>query len=323
MKAALYRQYGSPAVIQIEEIEKPIPKDDEILIKIHATTVSAADWRARSLIMPPGFGPLARLIFGFSKPRQPILGGELSGVVEATGKDVTRFKPGDKIFADCGFGFGAHAAYKTIKQDGTIALKPENLSFEEAAALCFGGATALYFLRDKAKIQPGEKILINGASGAVGTAMVQIARSFGADVTGVCSTDNLELVKSIGATKVIDYTKEDFVHSGQTYDIVVDTVGSASWARCKDALTQNGRLILVACGLAGMLEAPFVSKKTGKSIIAGPAETQREHIEFLANLAKTGHYKPVIDKVYPFEEIIAAHAYVDTGRKKGNVVVTL
>jgi len=323
MKAAVYHKYGPPDVVELKEIPKPTIKDDEVLIKIVATTVSSADWRARSLSVPAGFGLIVRLVFGISGPRKKVLGTELAGEIVATGKDVTKFKKGDQVFAFPGGNLGCHAEYRTMHEDAPIALKPANLAYEEAAAISFGGTTALDFLRDKGKIQSGEKVLINGASGAVGTAAVQLAKYFGAEVTGVCSSANLELVKSIGADKVIDYTSEDFTKNGETYDIIMDTVGTAPWSRSKDSLTETGRVLLVLAGLSDMLQAPFVSKANGKKAIAGVAREAAEDLRFLAELAEAGKFKPVIDRRYPLEQIAEAHAYVDTGRKRGSVVITV
>jgi NADPH:quinone reductase-like Zn-dependent oxidoreductase len=245
VKAIVYHLYGSHEVVALAEVPKPAPKANEVLIRIHATTITTGDWRARSLKMPAGFGLMGRLAFGVFGPRKPILGTELAGVVEKAGKAVTRFKTGDEVFAFPGASFGGHAEYRIMSEDGLIALKPANLSFEEAAALSFGGTTALIFLRDKGGIKRGDKVLIVGASGSVGTAAVQIAKHLGAEVTGVCSTANLDLVRSIGADQVIDYTKENFVLRGETYDIVLDTTGTTSFARCGDVLKPGGRLLLV------------------------------------------------------------------------------
>jgi NADPH:quinone reductase-like Zn-dependent oxidoreductase len=311
-----------PDVLEVSEVAKPVPKDNEVLIKVRATTVTSGDWRARSLSMPAGFGLIARLVFGISKPRQPILGSELAGVVESTGKDVTKFKTGDEVFAFSDARMGAHAEYKTMPEDGAVALKPANLTFEEAAALSFGGTTALIFLR-RGKIQKGEKVLVNGASGAVGTAVVQLAKHFGADVTGVCSTANLELVTSIGADKVIDYTREDFTKNGETYDIIVDTAGTAPFSRCKGSLKEGGRLLKVLGTLPDLLQAPLASLTGSKRVIAGPVWGSAEDLRFLAELAEAGEYKPVIDRSYPFEQMADAHCRVDAGHKRGNVVVTL
>lgn len=323
MKAVVYTEYGSPEVLQIKEIEKPRPKDNEVLIKIYASTVSAGDWRARSLSMPAGFGLIGRLVFGVFGPRKQILGSELSGEIEAVGKDVTKFKVGDHVIAFTDIEAGCHAEYKTMPEDGSIVLKPANLSFDQAASIAFGGTTALTFLRDLGKIQSGEKVLVVGASGSTGSACVQLAKHFGAKVTGVTSTQNLDLVKSIGADKVVDYRQEDFTNNGERYDIIVDTTGTASWSRCESSLSQTGRLLVVSGSLRDMLQASFVSKKDGKKLVPGVATGSLEKLQFLADLAATGEFTPVIDRSYPLEKIVEAHAYVDTGRKRGNVVITI
>jgi NADPH:quinone reductase-like Zn-dependent oxidoreductase len=322
MKAAVYERYGPPDVIELKDVAKPTPKDNEVLIKTHATTVTSGDWRARSLHMPAGFGLMGRLFFGVSKPRQPILGTELAGEIESVGKDVRKFKVGDKVFAFSGASMGCHAEYKCMPEDGAVALKPANLTYDEAGAISFGGTTALAFFR-RANLQSGERVLVNGASGGVGTAAVQLATHSGAHVTGVCSTSNVELVRSLGATHVIDYTKEDFTKNGETYDVIVDTVGTAPFSRSKHSLKRGGRLLLVLGGLPDMLQIPWVSMTSRKKVIAGPAAVRAEDLRFLAELAEAGAFKPVVDRRYPFEQIAEAHRYVDTGRKKGNVVITL
>jgi NADPH:quinone reductase-like Zn-dependent oxidoreductase len=321
MKASVYEKYGSPDVLEWRELEKPRPKDDEVLIKTHAATVTSADWRVRSLDAPMGFGLLMRLVLGVFKPRQPILGSELAGVVEAVGKDVNKFKVGDAVFAFSDAAMGCHAEYKCMPQDGALALKPANLSFEEAAALSFGGTTALDFFR-RGKLQRGDKVLVNGASGAVGTAAVQLGHHFGAEVTGVCSSANAELVRSLGASRVIDYTQEDFTKTGETYDLIVDTAGTAPFSRSKVSLKDGGRLLMVLGGLPDMLLIPWVAMTSNKKVIAGPAVGRAEDLRLLAKLAQAGTFKPVIDRRYPFEQIADAHRYVDTGRKRGNVVLT-
>jgi NADPH:quinone reductase-like Zn-dependent oxidoreductase len=322
MKAIVYERYGPPEVLQLREVQKPTPKDNEVLIKTHATTVTSGDWRVRSLNVPAGFGLIMRLVFGVSRPKQPILGTELAGVIESVGKDVGKFKVGDQVFAFSDAAMGCHAEYKCMPEDGAVALKPSNLTYDEAAALSFGGTTALDFFR-RGKLQSGERVLVNGASGGVGTAAVQLARHFGADVTGVCSTANGELVRSLGASHVIDYTKEDFTQNGETYDVIVDTVGTAPFSRSKASLKEGGRLLMVLGGLPDMLQIPWVSMTSSKKVIAGPAAGRAEDLRFLAGLAEAGEFKPVIDRRYPFERIAEAHSYVDTGRKKGNVVITL
>jgi NADPH:quinone reductase-like Zn-dependent oxidoreductase len=322
MKAIVYELYGSPDVLELKEIIKPIPKGNEVLIKTYATTVTAADWRVRSLTLPAGFGILARPVFGLFKPRQPILGTEIAGVVEAIGNEVTQFKVGDSVFAFSDAAMGCHAEYKCMAQDGAIALKPANLSYEEAAALSFGGTTALNFFR-WGNLQAGERILINGASGGVGTAAVQLARHFGAVVTGVCSTANMELVKSLGASHVINYTQADFTKNGETYDVIVDIAGTAPFDRSKGSLTESGRLLMVLASLPEMLQAPWISMTNQKKVIVGTAMGRSEDLHFLAELAAAGSFKPVIDRCYPFEQMAEAHRYVDTGHKRGNVVITV
>ena len=328
MKAITYGRFGSPDVLELREIPKPTPKDDEVLIKVHATTVTAGDRRARTHQAPKGFWLPVRLFFGFFRPRKPILGTELAGEIEAVGKAVTKFKVGDHVFAFSGAGMGCYVEYKCMPEDGhgdkdgVVALKPENLSYEEAAALSFGGTTALAFLK-RAKIKRGDRVLINGASGGVGTAAIQIAKHFGAEVTAVCSTRNLELTRSLGADKVIDYTKEDFTKDGETYDIIVDTAGTAPFHRCKGSLKRGGRLLMILAALPDFLEIPWASMTSSKKVIAGLPGWGPEDVHTLASLAEAGEFKPVIDRRYRFEQIADAHRYVDTGHKRGNVVVSL
>jgi NADPH:quinone reductase-like Zn-dependent oxidoreductase len=261
-------------------------------------------------------------MLGVRKPRQPILGTELAGRIESVGRKVGKFKVGDDVFAYSGAHMGCHAEYKCMPEDGAIAMKPPNLTWDEAAALSFGGTTALDFFR-RGKLRKGEKVLVNGASGAVGSASVQLARHFGAEVTGVCSARNIELVRSLGARHVIDYTREDFTTNGEAYDIIVDTAGTAPFPRCKSSLKDGGRLLVVLGGLPDMLRVPWVTLTTNKKVIAGPAAERPDDLQLLAKLAETGEFKPVIGKRYPFEQIVEAHRYVDTGHKRGSVVVTL
>ncbi len=322
MKAFIYKRYGPPEVLEMSDVPKPIPGDHELLIRVRAATVSAADWRVRSLKMPPGFGFLGRLVFGIRVPRQQILGTELAGDVEAVGKAVTSFKVGDQVFAFPGGGMGAYVEYKCMPANGAVAIKPSNLSYEQAAALSFGGSTMLDFFR-RGALRSGERVLVNGASGAVGTAAVQLAKHFGAHVTGVCSTANLHLVRSIGADQVIDYTEHDFAKSGEPYDVIVDTVGTAPFARSGTSLSSGGRLLLVLASLPELLRAPWHTMTSGKKVVAGPAAERNEYLHQLAELAASGNFLPVIDRCYSFEQMVAAHRYVDQGHKRGNVVITL
>ena len=322
MKAYVCRRYGGPGVIALVDVQRPVPKTNEILIKILATTVTSGDARVRTLKMPKGLGLVARLALGITRPRQPILGSELAGVIEAVGEDVTKFAPGDAVFGFPGGQMGCHAQYRVLAEDGPVALKPANLSFEEAASLCFGGSTALHFLR-KANIKAGDKMLVVGASGAVGTAMVQLGKHSGAEVTGVASRANLELVTSLGADRVIDYAKEDFTARSETYDIIADTVGATSFARCKKVLREKGRLLAIAGGIRELLAGLWTPLTDGKKVIAGPAEERPHDVQRLADLAATGVLRPVIDRRYKFAQMAEAHAYVETGRKKGSVVVSV
>ena len=322
MKAAICTQYGSPDVLQLKNVEKPIPKRDEVLIKVYVATVTSGDCRVRALNVPLGFNFIMRSVLGFSKPRQPILGSELAGVVEAVGQDVSKFKVGDAVFAFSDMAMGCYAEFKCISQNSAIALKPSNLSFEESAALSFGGTTTLSFLR-RAKIQLNDKVLVIGASGCVGTAAVQLAKYFGAVVTGVCSTANIPLVKSLGARDVIDYTREDFGVNNEQYDIIIDAVGGAPFERYEASLKDGGRVLMLVAGLPDMLYAPWIAMTSNKKLIAGPVAFSADDIRFLADLAQAGNLISVIDKRFPFEQIVEAHRYVDTGRKKGNVVLTL
>ena len=322
MRAVVYRRYGGPEVVELADVPKPVPRDNEVLVRIHATTVTSGDWRVRTLCVPTGLGLVARLAFGFTGPRQPIMGSEMAGTIEAVGKDVTRFRVGDEVFGFPGGSMGCHAQYRTMPEDGRLARKPTNLSFEEAASLPFGASTSLHFLR-KAGIRPGDKVLVIGASGGVGTAMVQLAKHNGADVTGVTSTKNLTLVTSLGADRVIDYTKHDFTTRGETYDIVVDTVGGTSFARCRPVLRDKGRLLAVAAGMPEMLAALWSPLTGSRRVIAGPAAERVEDLPEMAALAEGGALKPVIDRRYEFEQMAEAHAYVETGRKRGSVVVSV
>ena len=322
MKAIVHERYGPPEVLHAKQLPQPQPKPNEVLIRIHATTVASADRRVRSLDVPLGFGLFSRLFFGITRPRRAILGAELAGVVEAIGRDVTRFAVGDPVFGIDGVRMGGYAQFKCMPQDGALARKPANLSFEEAAALAFGGTTALDFFR-RGKLRQGESVLINGASGGVGCAAVQLASDLGAKVTGVCSAANADLVRSLGASHVIDYTRTDFTRNGKTYDVIVDAVGTALYSRSKASLTPDGRLLLVAATLPQMLHIPWVAMTSRHRIVAGPAAERSEDLALLAKLAEVGRFTPVIDRRYAFDEMADAHRYVDSGHKRGNVVVTV
>lgn len=323
MYAYTYTEYGSPEVLNCIEIPTPTAKANEVLIRIYATTVSAGDWRARSLTVPAGMGLIARLVFGFNRPRKPVLGTEISGVIESVGADVTQFQPGDAVIGFPGAGFGGHAEYITMPADGKIVRKPENLTFEEAAAIPFGATTAYDFLINKGKLRAGERVLINGASGSVGSACVQIAKHFGAEVTGVCSAANADLVHRIGADHVIDYTVRDFANEGPQYDIVVDTVGTAPWNRTRPALVSNGRMLLIAGCTSDMILGGLKARLRGKRLSGGVASESVDILRKVVDLAATGNFHPVIDRRFDFSQMIIAHAHVDTGHKKGNVVVTV
>jgi NADPH:quinone reductase-like Zn-dependent oxidoreductase len=325
MKAIVSTKFGPPDVLQLKEVEKPIPKDNEVLIRIYATTVTRGDVRLRSetfgtrlLAYLFGFG------FGLRKPKNTILGAELAGEIESAGKDVKLFKEGDQVFGSAGTGCGAHAEYKCLAEEGVVAIRPANMTYEEAAAVPGGALTALRFLR-KANIQSGQKVLIYGASGSVGTYAVQLAKYFGAEVTGVCSTTNLELVKSLGADKVIDYTKEDYAKTGQTYDIVFDTVGKSSFSRCKSSLKQRGIYLTSEPALPFMLQVLWTSMIGSKKAVFGPSPSNEraEDLIFLRELIEAGKIKSVIDRRYPLEETAEAHRYVEKRHKKGNVVITV
>jgi NADPH:quinone reductase-like Zn-dependent oxidoreductase len=316
MKAIVYTKFGPPEVLHLQELEKPTPKANEVLIKVFATTVVKEDPDMRR---SPGFN-------GFLKPRNPILGQELAGEIEAIGSAVTRFKPGDQVF---GFDmFGAYAEYKCMPGNGTLAIKPSNLSHAEAASIPNGALTALPFLRDRGNIQSGQTVLIYGASGSVGAAAVQLASYYGAQVTGVCSTANLAWVKALGAGHVIDYTREDFTENGRTYDIIFDTVGKRSFSECKGSLTEAGVYLSTVPTPVMMLQALWPAKrgsKKAKFVAAGlrPASEKIKDLAFLTGLIEAGRLKPVIDRVYPLEQMAEAHRYVEQGHKKGNVVITV
>ena len=317
MKAAVYTKYGPPEVLQVKEVEKPSPKDNEVLIRVYATTATLYDCWGRACTGPPGFGLLIRLSSGVKKPKRPILGTEFAGEIESLGKDVNLFKKGDQVFGFTGMNLGANAEYVCMPEDGALAIKPTNMTYEEAAAIPYGGLTALYFLR-KGNIQNGQKILIFGASGGVGTFAVQLAKYYGAEVVGVCSTPKIELVKSLGADKVVDYTKEDFTKSGETYDIIFDTIGKSPFSSSKRSLKKEGFYIFATFGLGRAFRVAF-----NKRAISGLLEAKAEDLIFLRELIEAGKLRAVIDKSYSLEQIAEAHRYIESGQKKGQVVITL
>lgn len=323
MKAVVYKQYGAPDVLKLTQLTKPTPKDNEVLIKIHATSVTTGDQKVRSLDLPKGYGLMGRLVFGILGPRRETLGTEYSGRIVAAGPSVTRFKVGDDVFAYPGPRLGGYAEYATIAEDEAIAVMPASSSYKEAAGLSFGAATALNFLRDKAGIQSGDNVLINGASGGVGTAAVQIAKYFGAHVSGVCSTGNMDPVRSIGANNVIDYTRDDFSRQEDAYDIILDTTGTLTYKSAQKALRKGGRFLMVAGDLPQLLSMLFATKTNGQRGIAGYAPEKADDLKFIAELVEAGQFSPVIDRCYSLDQIQQAHAYVDTGRKMGNVIISL
>ncbi|MBC2707882.1 MAG: NAD(P)-dependent alcohol dehydrogenase [ANME-2 cluster archaeon] len=330
MKAIVYTKYGSPDVLQLKEVEKPTPKDNEILISVYATPVNYGDITARNFsnISPSEFNmPMllwlpARMSFGLRKPKNPILGSELAGEIEAIGKGVKKFRRGDQVFAYRGMSMGANAEYLSMPEDGMVGIKPANMTYEEAACVPYGGIMALSLLR-KVNIQSGQKVLINGASGGIGSLAVQLAKYYGAEVTGVCSTPRLELVKSLGTDKVIDYTKEDFTKNGEKYDLIFDILGRSSFSRCKGSLTQNGRYLLASFKMKKLFQMLGTSIIGSKKVICALVSEKSEDLIFLKELVEAGKIRSVIDRCYPLEQTAEAHRYVEKGQKKGNVVITV
>jgi len=316
MKAIVYTKYGPPDVLELKEVEKPVPKDNEVLIKVHATTVTPMDWHFRQ----PGKNIIARMMAGPIKPNNTILGVEFAGEVEAVGKDIRLFKEGDQVYG--GGRPGAHAEYVCMPEE-KVGMKPTNMTYEEAAGVPFAATTALYFLKERGKIQDGQKVLINGASGGVGTVAVQMAKYFGADVTGVCSTTNLELVQSLGADRVIDYTKEDFTKTGQTYDIIFDAVGKRTFSQCKSSLNKKGIYLNTIATIPLLLQMLWTSKTGGKKAIFGMPPCTTREFDFLRDLIEAGRLKTVIDRTYPLSDIAEAHRYSEKGHAKGKIVITL
>jgi NADPH:quinone reductase-like Zn-dependent oxidoreductase len=330
MKAIVYTEYGPPEVLRLEEMEKPTPKNNEILIRVQATTVNYGDLLARNfsnvspgeMHMPFLFWLLARLGFGLRKPKNPVLGSEFAGEVEAVGKDVKQFKPGDPVFGYAGQGMGAYAQYLCMPEDGAVVIKPANMSYEEATAVPYGSIMAINLLR-KANIQPGQKVLVNGASGAIGGAAVQLAHHLGAEVTGVCGTPRLEFVKSLGADRVIDYTQEDFTQSGETYDLIFDVLGKSSFSRSKRALKPGGIHLYASFKMKQLWQMLWTSITGGPKVICALAPGGREDLTAVKSLIEAGQIKAIIDRCYPMAQAAEAHRYVEEGHKKGNVVITL
>ena len=324
MKAVVYDMYGPPEVLHLEDVERPVPKDDEVLIKIHATTVNRLDCHTREANRSNGrvVMVLSRLVSGVRAPRQRILGSELAGTVEQAGRAVSEFKVGDRVFGLTGIRFGAHAEYRCMRESARIAHIPESMTFEQAAPMCDGALNALWCLR-LADLEKRAKVLIYGASGAIGTAAVQLARHFKADVSAVCSTKNLELIKSIGAGRAIDYTTEDFTKNGETYDVIFDAVGKQTFARCRGSLRPGGAY-LATDGFRNIALAVWTSRFGDKKVIFKlPPVYTKGDVLFLKDLAEKREYRPVIDSVYPLEQVVAATKYVETQQKTGNVVLSV
>jgi len=328
MKAIVCMEYGTPNVLQLKEVFKPTPKDNEVLIRVHATSVNFGDLMARNFKavsarkfnMPVFFWLPAKISFGLRKPNISILGSELAGEIEAVGENVKRFKKGDQVFGYPGMSFGAYAEYLCMPEDGCLAIKPVNMTYEEAAVVPYGAIMALNLLR-KVNIQPGQKVLINGASGGIGSAAVQIAKHWGADVTGVCSAARLEFVKSLGADKVIDYAKEDFTQNGETYDLIFDVLGKGSFSTVKHSLKPNGILLFASFKMKQLIQMLWTSKTGGKKVICAIAPGSVEDLHSVKELIEAGKIKAIIDRCYPLEQTAEAHRYVEQGHKKGNVVI--
>jgi NADPH:quinone reductase-like Zn-dependent oxidoreductase len=323
MKAMVATAYGSADVLQLQDVEKPTSEHDQVLIKVFATTVNIGDCRVRSFDVPLPFWLPYRIQLGLGRLKQPELGAAVAGEVEAVGKDVKRFQMGDQVYGMDIDGRGAHAEYMCRSEEGALAKKPANMTYEESAAVPHGTLTALTFLREKGKVQSGQRVLINGASGAVGTAAVQLAKYFGAEVTGVCGTANLELVKSLGADEVIDYRTEDFTKSGQTYDIIFDAVGKSSFSRCRDSLAPGGIYLATDPRLGVIIATVWTSMVGSKKAIWALGPERAEDLEYLTDLIEAGKLRAVIDRRYPLEEIAEAHRYVEKGHTRGNVVITV
>ena len=330
MKAVVYTEYGTPDVLHIEEVDKPVPSDNEILVRVHATTVNIGDlWGRNFMEMTPSRFSMpfllwlpSKMYFGFKKPRINILGSEFAGEVETTGKDVKQFKKGDQVFGYRGQKMGAYAEYLCMPENGLVAIKPTNMTYEEAAAVPYGALTALSLLR-KANIRPGQKVLINGASGSIGSAAVQFAKYFGAEVTGVCGTPRVEFVQALGADQVIDYTREDFTKNGETYDLIFDILGKSSFSRCQHSLKPNGIYLLASFKTKQLFQMLRTSKASGKKVICALSSENPKDLTFIRELVEAGKIKVILDRCYPLEQTAEAHRYVETGGKTGSVIITV
>jgi len=330
MKAVIYDNYGPPEVLRVAEVEKPSPKVNEILVRNHASPVSFGDLIARNIRYLPAekfymlwiLRLITRLIFGYMKPKKKILGSEFCGVVEATGSEVTRFKTGDQVFGYLGMNFGAYAEYLCVPETGTVAPKPANMTFEEAAAVPYGAIIARNLI-GKVKILPGQKVLVNGASGGIGSAAVQLARYYGAEVTGVCGTPRLEYVRSLGADHVIDYTVEDFTRNSKTYDLIIDILGKSTFSRCKKTLTPKGVYLLASFKMKPVFQMMWTSLFGSQKVICAMSSESANDLIFVKELAEAGKYKSIIDRCFPMEQAPEAHRYAESGLKKGNLIITM
>ena len=323
MQAIVYTRYGPPDVLHPVALEKPVPGDKEVLIKVHATTVTAGDYRVRGFDVPAEFWLPARFAFGVFRPKCQVLGSEFAGEIEALGRDVKSFNQGERIFGIDGTRFGAYAEYLCKPENAVLARMPQGMKYDEAVAIPFGALTALHFLRDKGHIQRGHNVLVYGASGGVGTAAVQLARYFGATVSGVCSSENIEMVKSLGAERVFDYTCEDFTRSGQSYDIIFDTVGKAPFSYSKTALKQNGIYLSTVFGLKELFQMLWTGLTGDRKAIYTVAPERKQDLDFITALIEAGKIRAIIDRCYPLAQAAEAHAYAEKGHKKGNLVLSV
>jgi NADPH:quinone reductase-like Zn-dependent oxidoreductase len=324
MQACIYEQYGPPEVVTLGEAKTPAIRADEVLIRVRAASVTTADWRFRASVFPRVFWLPGRIMLGLFRPRNPILGMDFAGVVEAAGSGVTRFRPGDRVFgATHPMRRGAHAEYVAVKESGAMVHQPASLDDHQAAAIPFGAGSALAFMRDFGKVQPGQRVLIVGASGSVGSWAVQFARHFGAEVTAVCSARNLELVRSLGAHRAVDYASEAYAEAGDGYDLIFDTVGVTTFAGCRDALAERGTYLPLNGGLREMVQAVFRSRNAGKKVKFAVSENTREALELIVGLIESGVLRPVVDQVYPMDRIAEAHRHVESRHKRGSVIVAM